>query len=740
VYLGTDSGGGNFTYQLLGSSTPTVSRRDPDYSERLNQYTYGAALASYGNYRVRVVPVGPGGVEAGGETYAEFDYEHTPPVPPAPENQRLTGLDLDFATVSWDEITDPLVAQVHCWKSTAGGTDLANYTLDATYDTTPFPTSHTFQDLMPLTDYWFIITTTSADSIDSAVPDPIQAFTDTPPNPPAPSNQRVSVILENSATVAWDAITDPLIAEIYCWKSTVGGTNLADYTLDATYSTLPLPTEHTFTGLDISTQYYFAISSRSPLGKDSGVETVLEAFTSQAPTAVIDGPSTMLLDYSKPGYGYFSGAGSTDPDAGDTIAEYRWNWDDGGADEILAAPEAYHTDWPAADTYTVSLVVVDSHGVSSAPATQDVEVVQGRTDILLVYNTNAAIAADSFAVADYYTDPETGRGIAPANVVGFDWDDPAGGDLEIVTRDYYTNTIRANLETFLDDSGLKNTIKYIVLCKGVPLKINRASGMDEASVDAELCLLFETYNYDGRTINPFRAEVTPVTQAFVPFTYIYSGITISYLVARLDAYTVDEVKLIIDRAKAAPGNTDGWIILDDESGKNYDMMCRPIAQMARDSAQEVLTDYGANLFADNTNSFVNRTFIADDNISQNIVGFCGHGVHAAEDPGDQYILTGLDFGYRPGAMFMSYESFNGYSFAGPSSRAGQGLIADFLRMGGTCGIGNVWEPYSDACGDESVMFVQYLDGDNAIEAMYRGLRYISWCEVVVGDPLCTIAG
>jgi hypothetical protein len=66
------------------------------------------------------------------------------------------------------------------------------------------------------------------------------------------------------------------------------------------------------------------------------------------------------------------------------------------------------------------------------------------------------------------------------------------------------------------------------------------------------------------------------------------------------------------------------------------------------------------------------------------------------------------------------------------------MIGDFLRMGGTGGVGNVYEPYSHACGDESMMFAEYLGGRNLAEACYKGIIAISWMEVIVGDPLCTV--
>jgi len=61
-------------------------------------------------------------------------------------------------------------------------------------------------------------------------------------------------------------------------------------------------------------------------------------------------------------------------------------------------------------------------------------------------------------------------------------------------------------------------------------------------------------------------------------------------------------------------------------------------------------------------------------------------------------------------------------------------------MGGTGAIGNVYEPYSDACGDESIIFAEYVHcGRNLAESLYKGLRRASWVEVVIGDPLCKLS-
>jgi hypothetical protein len=88
---------------------------------------------------------------------------------------------------------------------------------------------------------------------------------------------------------------------------------------------------------------------------------------------------------------------------------------------------------------------------------------------------------------------------------------------------------------------------------------------------------------------------------------------------------------------------------------------------------------------------------------------------------------------------VSYESFNGTAFSEPINRRGQGQVCDFLRMGGTCAIGNAWEPYTIGVGDERWVIDRYVHyGDRWIEAAYAGLCLLSWQEVVIGDPLCRV--
>jgi glucose/arabinose dehydrogenase len=64
----------------------------------------------------------------------------------------------------------------------------------------------------------------------------------------------------------------------------------------------------------------------------------------------------------------FDGSRSGDPDAGDTLASYLWNFGDGSPTQTTTTPKTSHT-YSTNGTYTASLRVRDNHGTLSEAAT-----------------------------------------------------------------------------------------------------------------------------------------------------------------------------------------------------------------------------------------------------------------------------------------------------------------------------------------------------------------------------------
>jgi|GEM_PF-878986 len=156
-----------------------------------------------------------------------------------------------------------------------------------------------------------------------------------------------------------------------------------------------------------------------------------------------------------------------------------------------------------------------------------------------------------------------------------------------------------------------------------------------------------------------------------------------------------------------------------------------------------------------------RTTQADLAAGQSIIALSTHGTNGDEprngtiigNNGGKYLVDGgadggdlFDVAY--GAVFASIESFNAVSmFSDNSVVTGQASLVDFLEMGGTGAVGHSFEPYSDAAIDTEFLFYNLLadiDGDNFAdlsfgEAAFSALPYLSWSELVLGDPLMRIA-
>ena len=78
-----------------------------------------------------------------------------------------------------------------------------------------------------------------------------------------------------------------------------------------------------------------------------------------------------------------SGAGSTDDNG---IASYRFTWGDGTSATVTNAPTAVATHtYASTGTYTVTLIVTDTGGLTSAPVTQQVTVTSSSSGPLAVY-------------------------------------------------------------------------------------------------------------------------------------------------------------------------------------------------------------------------------------------------------------------------------------------------------------------------------------------------------------------
>lgn len=336
--------------------------------------------------------------------------------------------------------------------------------------------------------------------------------------------------------------------------------------------------------------------------------------------------------------------------------------------------------------------------------------IPGPENVLVVYNINSSIE-DS--VMQYYV---ASRGIPyPDNVVELNLPDSTQITVDGVThwvgirqetdiiRDiynhnigtwyatehawkYFYNYIALPIKNHLINNNLTSTIRYIVLCKGVPFKVQAAADSSNVicniTLDGLLCML-NTNNYesllhsiysqyrsyaipDTLYCNPCQMQITnpyynvdpsfTMNYRFLPsqFTRNWNGYTIKldYLVSHLDGLNYDIVKGMINKSvNADKSGTGTWIIDNDPSPWTF-------AHSYFTSTVNSLENYGFNVEYDYTNNWLTS-------YQGNIMGYSSYGTHAEDYncnfQDSNWVKDSLDFYLFNGAIFNVLESFNGQS-------------------------------------------------------------------------------
>ena len=349
---------------------------------------------------------------------------------------------------------------------------------------------------------------------------------------------------------------------------------------------------------------------------------------------------------------------------------------------------------------------------------------QSGANVLLVVNEQSA---DSGRIAEHYARV---RGVPPGQILRVNVD--VADEIE---RTVFEARIQTPIARWLQEHSAQDRILYIVLTRGIPLRIRGSADRDgtRASVDSELTLLYRRMSGAdappaGRLANPYFLGAKPLDQA-AAFNRKASDI---YLVTRLDGYTVDDVIALVDRGVAPV--QEGRILLDQQGGT---------ASQAGDAWLKLGADrlgaagFGSRVTLDSSPGVVTG--------AKNLLGYYSWG-QTYQGPKSRHL--GLSF--VPGAIAGSFVSTDARTFAEPPAAwpigtwldratyyAGspQSLTGDLVRDGVTGVAGNVAEPFLDAAIRPDILFPAYLSGFNLAESFYLAMPYLSWQSVVIGDPL-----
>jgi uncharacterized protein (TIGR03790 family) len=344
---------------------------------------------------------------------------------------------------------------------------------------------------------------------------------------------------------------------------------------------------------------------------------------------------------------------------------------------------------------------------------------QGGAQVLLVVNDNDAASRE---IAAYY---RPRRAVPVSQVCRI-----RASPQEEISWDEYVRDIERPIGDFLRKGGLTERVLYIVTTLGVPLKVTGAGSRmsaEQASVDSELTLLYsklkgKQFDRRGALPNPFfMRRDEPFTHARFPL----------YLVTRLAAYDVATVKAMIDRSLAARNR--GKFVIDlnapnDQSGNHWLRTAAMLLPAGRAELEE-----SSRVAYDRTD----------------VIGYAAWG---SNDGNRKRRLLG--FKWLPGAIVTEFVSTNARTFRRPpetwnigggwSDREGgwfnspQTLSADYLEEGATGCSGHVYEPFLGYTPRPEYVLPAYYQGRNLAESFYLGMPGLSWQNVVLGDPLCSL--
>ena len=200
-----------------------------------------------------------------------------------------------------------------------------------------------------------------------------------------------------------------------------------------------------------------------------------------------------------------------------------------------------------------------------------------------------------------------------------------------------------------------------------------------------------------------------------------------YLVTRLAAYNMGEMKGLVDRALLA--RNTGKFVIDARADNNT-----PGNEWLRTAAlllpkDRVILDDSAAVLTD----------------QKDVIGYASWGSNDF-DRKDRF----LHFQWLPGAIMTEFVSTSARTFQRPPDTwhighwkdqsaffAGspQTMTADYIHEGATGASGQIDEPYLTFCPRPEFVLPAYYAGRTLAESYYLGIPGLSWMNIVVGDPL-----
>lgn len=321
--------------------------------------------------------------------------------------------------------------------------------------------------------------------------------------------------------------------------------------------------------------------------------------------------------------------------------------------------------------------------------------------VLLVINKSST---DSVEIGAYY---RLKRQIPKENVLMI-----SVSRTENVSRSEYLTGIEKPIKEAIKNS--KNKINYIVLTKGIPIRLENNGGF---SVDGHLVSM----NLPFQPIGELNTE--NITRSQNPYYGSKERFSSEkwnmFLVTRLTGYNVEDAKKLVDNSLAAK-RANGPFFLDKAGNRTSGGYGQMEQMMER--SYENLKAKGFDVTIDREKDYILP--------SRPLMGYCTWG----SNDGAFNLDTYRKVSFLPGGICETFVSTSGRTFE--PTTGGQSLIADLIKNQVTGVKGYVSEPYTFALAQPDILFDRYVEGFNLAEAFYAASLVIKWKDIVIGDPLC----
>ncbi len=346
---------------------------------------------------------------------------------------------------------------------------------------------------------------------------------------------------------------------------------------------------------------------------------------------------------------------------------------------------------------------------------------------IVIYNRDLP---ESVELAKFYAQK---RGIDRSHLVGLscskeeeisreEYDVTIAGPLREIFAQRKWWTLRGDAERPVEVSA--NSIHFVALIKGVPMKIRAAASYpgdepgagpiasrNEASVDSELAVLGRfSPVISGALTNPYFQSYRPITEFENPSIL---------LVCRLDAPTAETVRrMIIDAIDAERNGLWGRAYID--GGHNPPGRLEVGDEWLSEIAKHLQSAGVATVFEDTPAVFPDGYPMTDCALY--------YGWYSGNVTGP---FTQPGFRFVPGAIAVHIHSFSANTLRDPNAN----WVAPLLTKGAAASMGNVYEPYLQLTAHLNVFNDRLVHGFTFAESAYMSIQALSWMTVVVGDPL-----